>query len=99
MEDLNQEISELRRQLAHAEMAANVEAKLADEMKAERDAAKRELQEAQTLEWIDARECKHTMSREVAIKTLKEFYDEWPGGLEEIEASIRTWRRKAEGAG
>lgn len=49
MENLNQEISKLRRELAYAEMAADAEARFADEMKAERDAAKREQQQLRLL--------------------------------------------------
>jgi len=46
IEELNKEIREMKRKLDHAEMEANAEAKYADEMKAERDAAWKLLKDA-----------------------------------------------------
>lgn len=30
-----------------------------------------------------------------AHEELARFYDEWPGGLDEVEASVSGWREKA----
>jgi hypothetical protein len=40
------------------------------------------------LRWEDSDGIKHTVSTDAAIDVLKEFWDAWPGGLEEIEAAI-----------
>lgn len=39
--------------------------------------------------WEDAQGAKHSMSPEAAAEVLKSFYDQWPGGLDEIEAAIQ----------
>jgi len=40
--------------------------------------------------WTDKWDCKHVLSLASAAKMLREYYDEWPGGLEEIESALRT---------
>ena len=49
------------------------------------------------LTWTDQWGCLHTVRVDAAIKELKEFYDEWPGGLQEIDSCINMWKKKAEG--
>lgn len=46
------------------------------------------------VEFTDAWNCKHTLSINAAARELKEFYDEWPGGLEEIESALKTAYKK-----
>jgi hypothetical protein len=46
------------------------------------------------IEWIDAWDCKHSMSADAAAIVLKAYTDEWPGGQEEIEACINMWKNK-----
>jgi len=42
------------------------------------------------LSWTDNNGAFHAMAVEAATKLLKELHDEWPGGLEEIEAALRA---------
>lgn len=48
----------------------------------------------ESLSWIEdddyAINTVHTVSKKFAIKTLKALYDEWPGGLEEVQSAFRT---------
>ncbi len=46
--------------------------------------------------FLDKWDCTHTMTIEHATKTLQEYYDEWPGGLEEIEAALVGLRNRAD---
>lgn len=48
-----------------------------------------------TLEWEDKWGCKHTVTYGRAKELLQEFYNEWPGGFEEIESCINHWRNIA----
>lgn len=50
----------------------------------------------QRIEWIDQWDCKESISIEGAAEIVKEFFDEWPGGLDEIESSIRSLRERFE---
>jgi hypothetical protein len=45
------------------------------------------------IEWIDEWEAKHTMSPSRAAKELKNLFDRWPNGVDEMEASIDGYRR------
>lgn len=47
------------------------------------------------VKFTDAWDCAHELTVEAAARELKEFYDEWPGGLEEMAACIRVLKRKA----
>jgi hypothetical protein len=46
--------------------------------------------------WTDQWKCTHQVTIGEAARMLKEFYDAWPGGLEEIESAIKTARTKRE---
>lgn len=46
------------------------------------------------IEFVDSWECKHTMTPAEAARMCKEYYDAWPGGLEEIESALRTAARQ-----
>ena len=52
-----------------------------------------------TVKFVDKWGADHTYTLEGAAKTLREFYDEWPGGLEEIEAALRTARESRTSVG
>lgn len=39
--------------------------------------------------FVDAWDCEHTWSLKGAARELKEYYDAWPGGLEEIESATK----------
>ena len=45
------------------------------------------------VEWTGADGQHHSMSVGVAAEMLKEFDDEWPGGVAEVEASLRMWKK------
>lgn len=49
-----------------------------------------EQEQATKVVFVDQWACKHTLTVEAAENELKAFYDEWPGGLEEIESALRT---------
>jgi hypothetical protein len=51
------------------------------------------------LAWTDNEGVHHSMSRESAAATLQQLFQEWPGGLEEIEASVTSWRNRAQESG
>jgi len=40
--------------------------------------------------WTDKWDCQHVLSLAEAARMLSQYYDEWPGGLEEIESALRT---------
>ena len=40
--------------------------------------------------WTDKWDCKHVLSLASAARMLSAYYDEWPGGLEEIESAMKT---------
>ncbi len=40
--------------------------------------------------WVDQWDCINTMSHKRAGEILKEFYDAWPCGLDEIESAIKS---------
>ena len=42
------------------------------------------------IKFMDAWGCRHSLTQVGASEMLKEYYDAWPGGLEEIEASIKA---------
>lgn len=46
--------------------------------------------EARPLTWIDETGVAHTVSALDARLHLRRFYDEWPGGFEEIEAALKA---------
>lgn len=46
------------------------------------------------LEWIDADGSHRSMSYSYAVAYLKEIYDEWPGGIEELQSSQETLSRE-----
>lgn len=46
-----------------------------------------------SLQWEDCWGCQNTMTHKGATDFLREFFNEWPGGLEEIEAVIAMWKR------
>lgn len=60
------------------------------------EAYARAAQPAQSIEWTDSWNCKHTMTVEKATETLKEFFDEWPGGMEEVESVINYWKKASQ---
>lgn len=45
---------------------------------------------APAVEWVDKWGATNTVSIARAAQTLKEFGDEWPGGLNEIESALKT---------
>ncbi len=44
--------------------------------------------------FMDKWRCVHTLTLRAAADELKALYDEWPGGLEEIESALRTARNQ-----
>lgn len=50
---------------------------------------------ADTLSWTDRCGCKHTVTVEYATEVLHQFFDDWPGGFEEIEACMNYWKKQA----
>lgn len=47
------------------------------------------------VEFTDQWGCQHSMSPAAAAEAIREVYDEWPGGLDEIESSQTQWKRIA----
>jgi hypothetical protein len=45
------------------------------------------------IKWVDQWGIKNSVTTERATEVLKEFYDAWPCGLEEVEASIQGHKR------
>lgn len=56
------------------------------------DAALQARPEVAAVEWVDEWECKNSRTPSQAAQELKELYDEWPCGLEEIESSLQGHR-------
>jgi len=50
---------------------------------------------ADTLSWTDRLGCKHIVTVEYATEVLHQFFDDWPGGFEEIEAELNYWKKQA----
>lgn len=46
------------------------------------------------LSWIDRDGCRHEWAHDAAIKCLGEFFEEWPGGLEEVDASMKSFQQR-----
>lgn len=53
---------------------------------------------ATQIEWTDEHGCKHSVTAPYAANLLKQFFDAFPDGLDEIESSIKQWRERAEAA-
>lgn len=49
-------------------------------------------------QWTDRDGVLHTMTCTAALDTLRDLFERWPGGLDEIEASVDGWRRRAQEA-
>jgi len=47
------------------------------------------------IEWLSIHGGKISISIENATKLLKEWDDEWPGGLDEASAAWNNWRNRA----
>ena len=58
--------------------------------------AERECSVPAEIAWTDEEGSHHSMSVATATDLLAELFGEWPGGLEEIEASLNGWRRRAQ---
>jgi len=50
------------------------------------------------IKWIDKWGSKHSMSTNAATEILRKFYDDWPGGFDEIESMQRHVRATREEA-
>lgn len=48
------------------------------------------------IEWVDEFGATHRMPAAAATDLLRRLFDEWPDGLDEIEASVRSWRERAQ---
>lgn len=48
-------------------------------------------QEASKVEWVDGQGGRHAVTIPYAAELLKQLFDEWPDGVNEIEAALR-WR-------
>ncbi len=42
------------------------------------------------IEWVDKWGCKCSLTVEQATRILKEYYDAWPGGLDEITSAVES---------
>ena len=43
--------------------------------------------------WEDSDDCLHIMDVDTAIETLADFFEAWPDGLDEVEASLGAHKR------
>lgn len=50
---------------------------------------------SEDLVWTDEWDCKHKMSKSAATTFLQQFFNEWPGGMEEIDSCVNHWVKVA----
>lgn len=46
-----------------------------------------------SLSWVDDWGCTHTILSAEIVKVIKELYNEWPCGLEEVESALASNKR------
>lgn len=66
------------------------------DIEAMKDHIKREAPDDKVITWVDQWDCVNEIPVVYAREFLKKFWDEWPGGFEEIEACITMWKGQLE---